>query len=420
MANNRIIRNFSVTLQPVKIKGMMRRIVLLTVLAATVTLGMAQKKELGQARSYIKSGKDLDKAERLMTDLLKDAANRENKRIYETWFDAVHAQYAAANEKLYLKQQYDTAAFFGLTRRMYAIAETLDSLDMRPDEKGRVKPDFRKSHAEMLDLLRPNLYNGGTYHVVKNHHTVAYDFFDTYLDACRQPLFSAYDYAKSDTRLPQAAYWATFCGYKLQDAERTLRYCELALKDVSKAQYTMQYMCEAYQLLHRDADYVDLLHQGFERFPLNPYFFPRLADHYTAVNRPDSVLVIADEGLKANATHTLFLLAKSLALLELDRYDACIEVSQQLININGQLPEPYFNIATVYLNQALELEKRNNPRQYRQQLQDLYASARPYMEDYRRLQPDDQQRWAPALYRIYLNLNMGRQFEEIDRLMRKQ
>ena len=39
------------------------------------------------------------------------------------------------------------------------------------------------------------------------------------------------------------------------------------------------------------------------------------------------------------------------------------------------------------------------------------------MEDYRRLAADEKQRWAPALYRIYLNLNMGKQFEEIDQLI---
>jgi hypothetical protein len=41
------------------------------------------------------------------------------------------------------------------------------------------------------------------------------------------------------------------------------------------------------------------------------------------------------------------------------------------------------------------------------------------MEKYRELAPFDSQRWGPALYRVYLNLNKGKQFEEIDRLMRK-
>ena len=52
----------------------------------------------------------------------------------------------------------------------------------------------------------------------------------------------------------------------------------------------------------------------------------------------------------------------------------------------------------------------------------LYDSSfyfNPYMEKYRELAPFDSQRWGPALYRVYLNLNKGKQFEEIDRLMRK-
>ena len=73
----------------------------------------AQKKELSQARSYIKSGKDYDKAEKLMTGLLANPNHRTNIKVYATWYDAVSGQYAQANEKLYLKQAYDTAAFRG-------------------------------------------------------------------------------------------------------------------------------------------------------------------------------------------------------------------------------------------------------------------------------------------------------------------
>ena len=64
------------------------------------------------------------------------------------------------------------------------------------------------------------------------------------------------------------------------------------------------------------------------------------------------------------------------------------------------------------------VEQENEPRKNRERLQKLYGDARPMMEKYRELAPADQKRWAPALYRIYLNLNMGKQFEEIDRLMR--
>jgi hypothetical protein len=49
----------------------------------------------------------------------------------------------------------------------------------------------------------------------------------------------------------------------------------------------------------------------------------------------------------------------------------------------------------------------------------MYQQAKPYMETYRKLAPDERQKWGPALYRIYFNLNMGKQFDEIDKILKK-
>lgn len=398
---------------------------MLTVCWLTANLCVAQKKEISQAQTYIKSGKDFDKAEALMTGLLtKDTLNRKNKKIYEVWYQAVAKQYEAANEKLYLKQQYDTAQFFNLVRRLYLVGEALDSLDAQPDKKGRVKPDFRRQHAAELHLLRRNLYYGGTYETRRGNYQQAFDFFDTYIDADRQPLFTGYDYEKNDTLMARAAYWATFCGYKLQQADIMLRYRKLALRDMAYREYTLQYLCEAYRLQHNDTAYVATLQTGFDEYTEHPYFFPRLADYYTAAGDNEQVLKLAERGLALNVDNQLFLLAKSVAELNLEQYDACVATSERLIALNDTLPEPYFNIATVKLNQALELESGvrsqdsgDRRRENRAQLTKLYMDARPYMEAYRKLAPEQKRRWAPALYRIYLNLNMGKQFEEVDRVM---
>ena len=53
-------------------------------------------------------------------------------------------------------------------------------------------------------------------------------------------------------------------------------------------------------------------------------------------------------------------------------------------------------------------------------LKKMYQNAMPYMEKYRALMPDAAQKWGPALYRIYFNLNMGKQFDEIDKILKKQ
>jgi len=377
------------------------------------------RKNIDQAKTYIKSGKDFDKAEKLMTDLLKDSVNRTNIKIYTTWFDAVRNQYIAANEKLYLKQKYDTAAFYTLTRHVEEVAYALDSLDSRPDKKGRVRPEYRKSNAAFLHSLRLNIYYGGTWHIRKNDYKSSYVYFDDYVNAANNPFFSDYKYIETDSLRSTAAYWATFCGYKMQDAEKILKHSDLALADTSKAQFTLQYKCDAYQLQKNDSAYYRTLKEGFKRYPDYPYFFPRLAEYLNNKKKYLEVLSFAEEGLSVNPNNILFLIAKSVALLNVEKYEECVDVSRKLIESNDSLPEPYFNIATCYLNEALSVEQQNEPRKNRLILKTLYQSARPYMEDYRKLAPADSKRWAPALYRIYLNLNMGKQFEEIDRLMRK-
>lgn len=389
------------------------------VLFAAPLIALAQKKEISQAKSYIKSGKDYDKAEKLMTDLLAQGGeNRQNKKIYDLWFKAVMGQYAQANEKIYLKQKFDTAAMYNMLQRMYTIAETLDSLDARPDEKGRVKLEYRDDNAEQLHTLRRNLYYGGTYNMRKTSYQQAFAFFDVYIDAARQPLFAAFDYARTDTMLPHAAYWATVCGYRLKDPAMTLKHSRMARANVGTEHHALQYICDAYHRQNDAQGYEQTLREGFARFPDHPYFFPRLADLYNSRMQSDSVLLLADRALSQFPDKPLFLLAKSVALLHLGRHEECIAVSQDLIARDPKLSEPYLNIATIYLNEALELEKKNEPRLYRQQLDDLYKKARPYMETYRKLAPADKTRWAPALYRIYLNLNLGAQFDEIDRLLK--
>ena len=46
----------------------------------------------------------------------------------------------------------------------------------------------------------------------------------------------------------------------------------------------------------------------------------------------------------------------------------------------------------------------------------LYEKSRPYLEQYRQLAPTRADKWSLPLYMIYLNLNMGKEFDEIDKI----
>ena len=109
------------------------RLLLLFLAILSLSSAYAQKKEISEARSNIKSRSNLCQAEASMRGLLADSANRRNVKIYLTLAEAVRAQYEEANEKLYLKEGYDTAAFFDTARRMFLAYESLDSIEILPD-----------------------------------------------------------------------------------------------------------------------------------------------------------------------------------------------------------------------------------------------------------------------------------------------
>ena len=390
----------------------------------TITIGcillsvvcVAQRRQIGDARTILKSGKNLDKAEKLMTDLLKDSANLENPRIYDVWLEAVEKQYGQLNEQMYKKEVVDTAKLFNLTKRMFTIAERLDSLDMLPDKKGKVNLQYRKANSEKLMTYRPNLFFGGAYYVRKSEFDKAFDLFETYIDCSQQPLFEAQDLMNTDTRMGEAAYWASYSGYRMNDPVKTLRYIELARRDTAKLESTLLYAAEAWRMLNDETQYQTILWEGFRLNPHSSYFFPRLIDSYTARGNYEQGLAVANEALKSDSLNQLFLFAKSTMQLNLGQYADCLMTSEQLINMNCEMADAYYNAGTACLNIILKMDSRN----HKKQIKRMYQRALPYMEAYRRLAPQEKDRWAPALYRIYFNLNMGKQFDEIDKLLQNR
>lgn len=392
--------------------------ILICVFICLPLIAWGQKKTMTQVKDYIKSGKNLDKAEKLMTDLLNDSSSRGNEKIWLLLFESQRKQYDQGNEKLYLKEKYDTTALFLVGKRMFDTLEGLDSLDRLPDARGKVKLKYRDRSAELLNIYRPNLFNGGVFFMKKHDFSRAYDFFDTYINSAVKPMFARYQYAERDKRLPEAAYWASYCGYKLEKPQLTLRHTYQALKDSVHLPYILQYLAETYKLEKDTARYVQTLKDGFSKYPKFPFFFPRLIDYYSHIGAYDEAMKSCDEALQTDSVNTLFRYAKSSLLLTMGRYKQSFAISKALIAENDTLADAYLNAGLALFDQAVELDKKtqSGSKKYNQILE-LYRKAMPYLEKYRAMAPDQKDKWALPLYTIYLNLNMGKQFDEIDKLI---
>ena len=377
----------------------------------------AQKKEISQAKTIVKSGKNLAQAEQQMRKLLKDSINQKNIKVWVILTEAVRGQYLAGNERMYLRQQQDTAALFKLALKMFGDYQSLDSVDALPDKKGRVHLKYRNSNSAFLNIYRPNLYNGGVYFLRKQNYKEAFSMIDAFLDCQRQPLFENYHYER-DTLNRTAAFWTVLCGYQTGDHEMALKYKDLALQDTLHLESCFQYLAEIYKQQGDKQNYEWSLVKGFECNPSSSYFFPRLIDYYNTSNQTERAMTIVNEALQTNDSSELFLFAKSNLLLNQGDYDECIAICDTLIARNDTLADAYYNAGVAYVNKAFLLEKGKVDVKQRREIRQLYQKALPYMERYRALAPLEKDKWAAALYNIYLKLNMGKQFEEIDQMLR--
>ena len=301
------------------------------------------------------------------------------------------------------------------------MAFQYDSVETAPDKKGRRDFEFRKGHGEYLAHIRSNLYNGGIWFLNKKKYPDAYKFFDCYIECASQPMFKQYNYGAKDKHLPTAAYYAVYSGYKMKDPKATLHHSYEALKDTVHYNYMLQYLAETYMLEKDTARYVASLKEGFKRVPTFPYFFPRLVEYYVVRNQLDSAMTVVNEALTVVPDSDVYLAAKSNLLLEQGKLQDCIEVSKKVIEVNQKLGDPYYNAGICYFNLAVEQDKNShNSRKVKEQVEENYKKALPYLVKYREMEPKEQGKWAFPLYTIYLNLNMGKEFDEIDKVMKQK
>lgn len=376
----------------------MRQLIVFIVALFMCVPAVAQKKELSQARAYIKKGQNLDKAENSMRLLLKDSTNLQNSRIWLTLYESVQAQYNQQNQKLYQKQKADTLSLMQNCRKMFIVVA-----DMQPYDSIQ----SQKLFSELLPL-RQNIYSGGMYFLRHQKWADALTYFDHYLQL------------SPDSNIPEAAYGAMFAAHKMGNAQRTIEFSELAQQDTVHYASVLQLSSNAYLSLGDTTNYERILKQGITTTQEASFFIPRLLKLYVNTNRPDEAMKLADESMLRDSTNAHYPLVKAQLYYDSEDYEQAIRWAKKSIELSDTLAQAYYTIGMSILGKITHIDKQHQTRQSRKRIRTLYEEALPYMEQYRKLRPKDSRRWAMPLYRIYLNLNRGKEFEEMERILTKQ
>ena len=403
----------------------MKKIVFSVVLLLAAGFVFAQEKAVKEAKKIVNgTSPDFAKAEELINGAL---TNPETKDLAETWNVAGLIQRKRSEkemEKAYLRQPYDTMQVYNSALNMCKYFFKCDELAQIPNEKGKIKNKYRKPNSSEILAERGNLINGGIQYFNQDKNKEALEFFGTYVDMLNQPMFADNEQVKNDTLMPQIAYYASLAAMKMEDYPSVLKYAPYAKDDKEVGKYAMEFVSTALKAEGDTAKWVISLQEGVQKYPDHPFFFGNLIDYYSNSKKFDEAMKFTDEMLAKDPNNAFNLYVKGYIYHNMEDYDNALKYYKKTIEIDPTYAEAYSYIGLIYCLQAQNFSEKassdvNDPKYKEDQaaLKGFYEQAKPYYEKARELKPDQKDLWLNGLYRVYYNLQMGPEYEEIEKLM---
>lgn len=404
----------------------MRRILFSMLFLMTACLSFAQVKSVKEAKRLAEdnSKPDFARAEALINEAF---VNPETKDDPNTWNVAGIIQRRISekeNEKAYLRQPYDTVKVYNSVYKMFEYFLKADELEQIPDEKGKVKFKYRKNNSATMLTERPNLINGGITYFNQDKNKEAFKFFSMYVDVAGSPMLAKENLMATDTLLSQIAYYATLAAMREEDYKSAVKYAPLAAKDKEVGKYGVEFLATAYKALGDTVQWVSTLKEGIQQYPDYSFFFGHLVDYYSNTGKFDEAMVFADGMIAQDPNNPFYLYVKGYLYQNMKDYDNASQFYKKTIEVDPTYAEAYSNLGLIYVQQGLDYADKvttdfNDPKYNEEQakVRGFYEEARPYYEKARQLKPDQKDLWLNGLYTIYYRLNMGPEFEEIEKLM---
>lgn len=353
--------------------------------------------------------------------LRTDSTYRMNTKLCLYGIEANRALNDAQNMKVYLKQSYDTLAFFSTTYNIVKEAVLLDSIENENMKNGDGKPREQKIVSEMLRLYYPNLNAAARFFYKKRNYQETLRYLRYCIDlphsqvGAHSKLSTTHDVSNAVLYLSSA--------YALKNYPEVHRYENVALCDTASRAAIMKMLAHTAEAEKDTVAYERMLRQGWKNGDYDESFFGPLADYYNQRGLYTRTLDIVAQHLRKHPQSVMAFTARSVAYYQLRDYDKCVESAKQLLVCDTLNAEAHYYIGASYVNMVdlVPMEGKINSTAYKkalQQRQSLYALAEPELETYRKQKPEETAQWAPLLYKVYLALNRGKKFAEIENLLK--
>lgn len=388
------------------------------------------KKAYKPIRTALKAKKAAD-ALATIKKLVADTMYSCDPKLYAFGIDAELLLCEAFNEKMYLGQKIDTAQLFTANYDLCHFILRCDTAEQRilenadahlSGKKNRTGDVYRRQNRQILHQHYPNLSAAGRFHYGKKQFAEVRKYFSLYFSLPYHPVWGADTSVVTTETFRENIYLDFRAMYELKQYAEMPRVADGLLADSALHGQVLDMLIVAAQGRGDSTTYYALVRQGLSENPDRLDYFAVWANYHIERGEYEAAIALADTLLVRDPMNRYYLQCRCLSLFKLDRLEESRIAAERLADADSTAAEAQFVLAYYFVHQAEQVQL---PRQTRSALYksakrrqtELFAKARVYAERFRQLMPEDQERWAPLLYKIYLNLNLGKEFEEIQHLM---
>lgn len=388
-------------------------------LMSCFSLAIHAQKAFKPVKTALKS-KNYNEVIKQVNELEKDSLYMYSSKLCFYKIEALRGLNDTENMKLYLKQPYDTVAFFSTTYQIIQQTLRLDSIEHYLCIENEKRSKYSNVILELLTTHFPNLNAASRFFYMKKDYKETMKYLRFCLDIPHMPvgvkanLSRKYDVNNASLYLISA--------YKNQNYSEVSRYESLSLQDMANRSYILECLINTAKVLNDHSKYLYWLNLAWTEYPQAKMFFTKLADYYMSKNDYAKVLELSVQQKQKDSTDGMASLVKGIALFNLQHYDECIRECKQLLAADSSYVDANYYVGASYVAKGSNIVFQDNrlTQEYKESLKqqkEYYKLSVPYLETYKQVKPESSKRWAPLLYKVYLSLNEGKKFAEIEKFL---
>lgn len=403
----------------------MKKLAFTGVLCFLVCIAFGQKKAVNDAKREINREKpNTGDARAFIEKALQDP---ETKNKAETWYVAgsvENKQFDMESLKMHIEGETpDEAVMYSALLKIIPYFEKADSLDQLPNEKGKVKPKYRKDMKAII-TANVNFYpNAGVYFYNKEDFKNAFQAFKQYIDIPDMPMFQEDKtpvVKKEDESYLQIKYNAAVIASVLEEHSMAIKLLESMKNSGYEENDIFRRLTYEYNQQADSTALLSTLKEGVEKFPGDEYFLLYLVEKNIQSGQLQDAVVYINLAIEHKPDDPILYDALGVIYENMDQPEKSIQNYEKALALDPGFAKALKHSGMVYYNLGVKArgnadesaDKKLADEEYAKSI-DHFKTALPLFEKAYSIEASDKETIF-CLRNIYYSLGMGKEFEKMD------